>query len=286
MQSHPIITEIQKSKHLPRIPKAFGQSLNMLLEPFEYNIDACTQRLSNVPGLESTLIQMLNLNTRLNRKFLTLKDVVVYLGAKNVRLIAVAYITRRILPNKKGRAKLFNNRRYWKHCIATAIAGYLIADKTGLCDKDKIFTYGLIHDIGITLLDICLPQHLDRIYTMQLERGLHHIAAEKIVLNGATHTEVGKWICNEWGLPEEIQDIVAYHHSPLIDSKFNNEVRVMYLADSISTYYYERLLGTANTFIYSDNVRKMLNVSKGSIEEIASQLPKEVDRVDRVIEFV
>ena len=67
------------------------------------------------------------------------------------RLIAVAYITRRILPNKKGRAKLFNNRRYWKHCIA-AIAGYLIADKTGLCDKDKLFTYGLIHDIGITLL--------------------------------------------------------------------------------------------------------------------------------------
>jgi len=271
---------------MPEIPRAFGESLNMLLEPWEYRIDECISKLSTVPGLESTLIHILNYNAKLNREILTLKDAVVYLGAKNTRMIAIAYITRLLLPNRKGRAEIFDNKTYWKHCIGTSIAAHLIADETGLCDKDKMFTYGLIHDIGITVLDICLPQHLDKIHTMQLERGVHHIAAEKIILNGATHTEIGMWICKEWGLPQEIQEIVGCHHSPFVDSESANEIRVMYLADSISTNYYERLLGTEKTFIYSERIRNMLNISKEFIEEIAEKLPKEVERVNRVIEYI
>ena len=286
MQNHPIIKQIQQSGYMPEIPRAFGESLNMLLEPWEYRIDECISKLSTVPGLESTLIHILNYNAKLNREILTLKDAVVYLGAKNTRMIAIAYITRLLLPNRKGRAEIFDNKTYWKHCIGTSIAAHLIADETGLCDKDKMFTYGLIHDIGITVLDICLPQHLDKIHTMQLERGVHHIAAEKIILNGATHSEIGMWICKEWGLPQEIQEIVGCHHSPFVDSESANEIRVMYLADSISTNYYERLLGTEKTFIYSERIRNMLNISKEFIEEIAEKLPKEVERVNRVIEYI
>lgn len=286
MQNHPIIKQIQQSGYMPEIPRAFGESLNMLLEPWEYRIDECISKLSTVPGLESTLIHILNYNAKLNREILTLKDAVVYLGAKNTRMIAIAYITRLLLPNRKGRAEIFDNKTYWKHCIGTSIAAHLIADETGLCDKDKMFTYGLIHDIGITVLDICLPQHLDKIHTMQLERGVHHIAAEKIILNGVTHTEIGMWICKEWGLPQEIQEIVGCHHSPFVDSESANEIRVMYLADSISTNYYERLLGTEKTFTYSERIRNMLNISKEFIEEIAEKLPKEVERVNRVIEYI
>src|SRR5690554_4349662 len=144
MQSHPVIKLIEQSNYIPEIPKAFGESLNMLLEPCEYRINECINKLSHVPGLEPTLIEILNYNSSLNRKILTLKDAVVYLGAKNIRLVAIAYITRLLLPNSKGRAKIFNNKTYWKHCIGTSIAGHIIADKTGLCDKDKMFTYGLI----------------------------------------------------------------------------------------------------------------------------------------------
>lgn len=121
---------------------------------------------------------------------------------------------------------------------------------------------------------------------MQLERGVHHIAAEKIILSGATHTEIGKWICSEWGLPEEIQDIVGYHHSPFMNSKSSNEIKIMYLADSISTNYYEKLLGTNRSFIYSDKIREMLNLSKEFIEDIVNKLPAEVDRVNRIIEYI
>jgi len=284
MQNHPIIKLIKESNYLPQIPKAFGETLNMLLEPSEFDMNECIEKISSLPRLEAILIQVLNYGTKLNREILTLKDAVLYLGAKNVRTIAIMFITRLLLSNKDGRTKIFNNRAYWKHCIGTSIAGHMIAVETGLCDKDKMFTYGLIHDIGVTVLDICLPEHLDKIFSLQL-KGLHQVAAEKIVLSGLTHMEIGMWLCDEWGLPEEIKDIVKYHHTPFINSNTNNEIRILHLADAISTNYYERLLGNNKNFIYLDKTMELLNLSKEFVDDIARRLPKEVDKVDRIVSF-
>ncbi len=282
MQKHPTIELIQQSDYLPEIPNEFGETLSMLLEPCEFDMEACIEKLLSLPKLESTLIQALNYKSRLNREILTLKDAVLYLGAINTRLIAISHITRLLLPNSKGRSRVFDNKKYWKHCLGTSIASYMIADETGICDKEKIFTYGLIHDIGITVLDICLPDQLDNIFTMQMERGIHQIVAEKIVLGGITHTEIGMWICEKWGLPREITEIVGYHHSPFVQDVSNSdEVMVMHIADSISTNYYENLLGTSKTFIYADKTRKTLNIKKELIENITLRLPDEVDSISR-----
>ncbi|NLE23724.1 MAG: HDOD domain-containing protein [Clostridiaceae bacterium] len=287
MQIHPIIQTIRQSNYLPEIPKVFGETLNMLLEPYEYDMDAFIGKISGLPNMESTLIQALNYSTKLNRKFLTLKDAVLYLGANNTKMIVIAYITRLLLPNKNGRAKKFDKRKYWKHCIGTSIASFLISDKTGLCDMGKMFTYGLIHDIGITVLDICLPDLLDDIYTLHMQKGTHQIIAEKIVLGGITHAEIGMWICKEWGLPEEIVEVVGYHHAPFVKGKTSNEVLIMHLADSVSASYYENLIGIGNTFLYADKSRDALDLSKEFIDDMAEKLPMEIDKVIRfgIFEF-
>lgn len=284
MQQHPIIKLIEESNYLPKIPKTFGEILNMLLEPTEFNINECVDKFSRLPNVEKALMKVLNYNSNLNVEMVSLKEAVLYLGAKNTRIIAIAYITRLLLPDKNGRAKIFDNKAYWKHCIGTSIASSIIANRTELANRDKMFTYGLIHDIGITVLDICLPESLNKIYTLQL-KGVHQIVAEKIVLKGITHEEIGKWICMSWGLPNEIMEILGYHHNPFMNTNVSNEVMIMHLADSISTNYYERLMGNENTFIYSDKVRERLNLSKTFIEGVVKRLPREVERVNNIISF-
>lgn len=283
MDEHKIISLIKASGHLPQIPKDFGEILKMLLEPVEYNIDQCVENFSRFPQLEVALIQVLNYNSKLNREIKTVKDAINYLGAKNAKIIAISYVTRLLLPDNKGRAKLFKNNQYWKHCIGTSLAAYMITDETKLCNKDKMFTYGLIHDIGITVLDICLPDYLDKIYELQL-KGIHQIVAEKIVLNGLTHAEVGMWICKEWGLPNEIVEVVGFHHSPLLAAeKYVDEVKIMHLADSISTNYYEKLLGNDTTFIYAEKIMEALNVDNVFIDNIIKKLPSEIGKLSRRI---
>ena len=283
MHNHSIIKLIQQSNYLPEIPKEFGEILNLLLNPRDYHIEDCVSILSKIKGIEGVLIKALSYKT--NNKIKTLKEAIVYLGAKNTRMIAIAYITRLMLPDKYGRTKEFNRKTYWKHCLGTSVASYFIASATGLCDRDRMFTYGLIHDIGITVLDICIPSHLDRIYSIQTQQGVHQIVAEKIVLEGITHADIGMWICKEWGLPVEICDIVGYHHTPFVDNNSKNEVRTMHLADTISTNYYERLLGNNSSLLYYDKTRELLKLSKEFVENITNNLPKEVDRIYGTIDF-
>ncbi|MBB2183293.1 HDOD domain-containing protein [Lachnospiraceae bacterium MD1] len=284
MDQHNIIKLIKASENLPQIPKDFGEIVNMFSKPNDYDLNLCVEYFSRFPELETVLIRELNYISKLEKKIQTIKEAINYLGAKNSALIIIAYVTRLLIPDKNGRTKIFDNKKYWKHCLATSMAAYMISAETKLSDKDKMFTYGLIHDIGITVLDICLPDYLDEINEMHL-KGTHQLIAEKIVLDGITHAEIGSWICKEWGLPDEILDIVGFHHTPMLANRNVDEVRIMHLADSISTNYYERLLGNNTTFIYTNKIMETLNINKAFIDYIIEKIPSEVDKLNRIIIF-
>ena len=90
----------------------------MLLSPCEFNIDECIDKLSNIPELESSLLKILNCNSKLNREILTLKDAVLYLGAKNTRIIAIACITKLLLPNKKDRGLNYSTIKHTGNIVS------------------------------------------------------------------------------------------------------------------------------------------------------------------------
>ena len=282
LQDNKVILQIKESGHLPIIPKAFGEILDMLLDPYEYDLDECVDKFMKYPQLEQIMIHSLDYNSNLNRKILTIKDAITYLGARNAKIVAISYITNLLVPIEKGRAKIFNNKKYWKHCLGTSIAAYKIAEKSNLSDKDKMFIYGLVHDIGVTVLDICLPDEMDQIHQLQ-KKGVHQIAAEKLVLQGITHADIGSWLCFEWNLPNEMQAIIANHHTPLLAREYKTDVMIMHLADSISTNYYESLLGCETTFIYSKKIMESLGLDENFMKEIIHTLPQEIERLYKII---
>lgn len=282
LHDNKVISQIKESGHLPIIPKAFGEILDMLLDPYEYDLDECVDKFMKYPQLEQIMIHSLDYNSNLNRKILTIKDAITYLGARNAKIVAISYITNLLVPIEKGRAKIFNNKKYWKHCLGTSIAAYKIAEKSNLSDKDKMFIYGLVHDIGVTVLDICLPDEMDQIHQLQ-KKGVHQIAAEKLVLQGITHADIGSWLCFEWNLPNEMQAIIANHHTPLLAREYKTDVMIMHLADSISTNYYESLLGCETTFIYSKKIMESLGLDENFMKEIIHTLPQEIERLYKII---
>ncbi len=284
MTEHAIINSIKNSGRIPAIPDTFGNVFRMLIDSYHYDMDVCVQELIKYPQLVDSLISVLNTFSKLDRKIITVKDAIIYLGTKNTRLIAISFLTRLLLPDKEGRTKVFDKRKYWKHCLGTSIAAYKLADKIGLSNKDKVFVYGLIHDIGVTLLAITLPDKLDSIHSLQ-QKGLHQIAAEKIVLSGITHADIGMWLCKEWNLPKEIIEIVAYHHTPFVSCENSVEVRLLHLADAISTNYYETLLGNHTTFLYSDKIRTSLNLAQEDISEINAGISDEINKIYKLLDF-
>jgi HD-like signal output (HDOD) protein len=224
-----------------------------------------------------------NINTgfyHIGKKVTSIREAVVYLGMQTVQNIIIFYITRQlfseILHEKKNR--LFSMKLYWKHVIGTSVASSILSEKIKRGDKFKLFTYGLLHDIGIALLDACLPGLVDEI-AKGLLSGTHQVVAERSVLGGITHADVGAWLCRKWNIRDDIINIVEHHHTPFWARSSIEDVRIIYAADVISTEYYERLLGLNLNHDINRKIMDYLGISDDDRLKIIEALPQEVDKL-------
>lgn len=106
-------------------------------------------------------------------------------------------------------------RCFWAHAYAVGILSKLLIDKLP-DDMDKpesetMFLAGLLHDIGRAILGI-------RVDLSYFEKeafstcGKELIDAEEKEF-GTNHAEVGKIILEKWGMPDDVINMIADHHS-------------------------------------------------------------------------
>ena len=78
---------------------------------------------------------------------------------------------------------------------------------------DEAFTAALLLDIGQAVLALCSPQMFTEVMQICREshRPSHEVEQEAF---GVAHPEVGAYLLGLWGLPLELIEVVAYHHTP------------------------------------------------------------------------
>lgn len=101
------------------------------------------------------------------------------------------YMTRLLLPNPAHRSGGFGIPAYWKHVLTTSIAANMLGERIGFTGKFRLFTRGLIHDIGFVVLAACLPSLLDAI-AGKVRAGVPRQVAKRALLGGLTHADIGR----------------------------------------------------------------------------------------------
>lgn len=124
----------------------------------------------------------------------------------------------------------------WKHDLRTAIAAREVVVQSGAdINSDLAFTAGLLHDIGKSLISDFLrgtaPEAIELITSQDSQDYLE--AEEKII--GIDHTEAGFELAKAWRLPEELAEVILYHHQPAEASEeFRALVYAVHLGDNIA----------------------------------------------------
>lgn len=281
MEKEKVFELLENSEHLPRLSKSVSEILEMLKNPMELDIDELVQKVSKSGELNDLVMKNLNSGYfKLRKQVTTIKEAVVRLGMQTVQNLIIFFITRQLFPDRPdtNKNRSFDMPLYWRHVFGTSVASSLLSSRIQRGDKYRLFSYGLIHDIGIALLDACLPELLDEV-SNKLMKGMHQLVAERSVFGGITHAEVGAWLCRKWNIREDIANIVEYHHTPFL-SKFNcDDVKLIHIADVISTEYYERLMNVNIYHKINNQIMDSLGITDTDRQAVTDALPEEVDRL-------
>lgn len=105
--------------------------------------------------------------------------------------------------------------RIYEHCVRTGVIAKQIArmEKFSKETQDNAMIAGILHDLGRLLLAENFPEDYREVMALAREARLPLHEGERDVL-GVTHAEIGGYLLSLWGLPDDIVEGVAYHHSP------------------------------------------------------------------------
>lgn len=282
MDRHEILERINNAD-IPDLPPVIKEVFTLLKSPSTLDMQLLVSKITSYGELKALILSKFNNGYfRRRHNVETIQEGIKYFGLQTLQNILL-YLIIRSLSSKIQDKTGFHRTNYWKHCLGSSIIAHNLAINTGLCDPYLMFSYGLIHDIGISVIEYSLPELIFEIREVQ-KRGITHIIAERTVMDGITHEDIGLWLCNKWELPDEIGNIVAFHHRPKATSQNAEEVLLFYKADILSTIYYESLMGI-NPFIDKNRIIASLNLEPQVVTKITEQLPEEVQKAREIFNF-
>lgn len=148
----------------------------------------------------------------LPRKVNTLTEAVVLLGMRTVRDLALVASTFPWLSRPLKGYEL-GPRELWRHSFAVAVGAKTIARAANLPNDGVAFTAGLLQDVGKVALSMWLEGKLAVLGNYAVREGIRFDEAERRTI-GFDHAEVGAAMAETWNLPQEIIDVIRYHHEP------------------------------------------------------------------------
>ncbi len=203
-------------RNLPSVPSIIFEVSRLLDNPLT-NASELAKIINRDQGMVAKILTVANSPLYgLPRKVATIEFAIILLGFENLKNIITALS---MIETIKGKSdKYWNRKKYWAHSLATASISKTIADDLGYVRSGEAFTAGLLHDLGISILQRFLHTEFVNVINLVKEKNIPFLEAEKVILE-ATHQEVGYYLAEKWNLPTPLAESILYHHCP---SKSNN----------------------------------------------------------------
>ncbi len=145
------------------------------------------------------------------KKISTVDFAIIVLGFDALKEIVISIALVSTLQRKTD--TYFNTQLFWDHSIATGVIARRLARDIGYRVTGEVFVAGLLHDMGISVLNKYFSSEFHRIIEIVRESNLTFHDAEESVL-GVSHSEIGGWLGERWNLPDHLVEAIKFHHQP------------------------------------------------------------------------
>lgn len=193
------------------LPVAQGtyRRLSAAIARGDVRLDLVGAILEEDPGLAAKTLQLANSAFfGLKQPLSSIREAVQYLGFEQIRaLVLTAQVFSAV--DRSVSIAGFDVERWQAHSLATArLARALVMTPD---QRDEAFAAGLLHDVGIFVLALGMPEALAAAFhrVANSHARLPEIELEVI---GITHAGIGAYFAGTWGLPNSVMLAIATHH--------------------------------------------------------------------------
>lgn len=179
-----------------RDPNTSGSDLKMAVEA-DPALTARMLRIVNSPfyGLKSKVTNVL--------------QAISYLGFLETRNLAVSAVVAEIFRTEV-KIGSYSRRDLWQHMVSVGVVSRVVATRFGVANFEDAFLAGVLHDLGIILMDQYLhARFVEVLEGMGPETKL--ITRERELL-GFDHCEVGARVAETWGFADSVVQTIRHHH--------------------------------------------------------------------------
>ena len=225
---------LKDHKELSSLPQTLAEVLRVVKDE-----NASTRDLADVlvkdPALTAKLLRIVNSPYYgAGREITTVTQAAMTLGTRAISALALSSS----IYDLSGQWQVSVDRqRFWRHSLEVAMAARMIARESGYAYPEEAFICGLLHDIGILILEKSFPEKFQRIWK-QAEAGESICELEERIW-GTNHARIGQFLLEQWGLPSIICEAIGHHHSQILTESSDPELRpaqIVALANLVSRF--------------------------------------------------
>jgi HD-like signal output (HDOD) protein len=227
-----IIETLEQIGSLPTIPIAAQHAMTLARDE-RSSMRGIAEVISQDQALATRVLKTVNSAFYgLRQSVGTLPLALTILGVREIINLVLGISILSAFPESTD-TELFSQRALWRASARCAHAAKELAHAVGLGRLgSEAFLGGLVHDIGLIVLDQYFHDEFMAVLRATQRDGLEPLAAETKIL-GTTHASIGAWLAERWLFPKALVEAIAYHHCPSEGSWETPLPALVYLAELI-----------------------------------------------------
>jgi HD-like signal output (HDOD) protein len=210
------------------------------------------------------------------RKANTVKQAISLIGVMQLHDLLLSSLAIRAFSGVPP--EVIDQHSFWRSAIYCGITARLLAKKCKLLVSEKLFTAGLLHEIGHIVMYTKIPEQVQEVIlaAQHTDRPLYMLEREIL---GFDYGQVGSELMRLWNLPEGYQDIATYHMEPYKALLFKEEITLVNLAHCIMLAEESVLKSPLGSYLERSNEMLKHKLSQEAIETIKVNARLHVDEV-------
>ena len=199
---------------LPVLPQLYDD-INMELISDDPSLQSVSAIISRDVAMSAEILKLVNSSFfGFARHIGSVEQAVTMLGVSIIKSLVLTVHVFSIFDTKKS--PLISINQLWEHCIRVSNLARRICREDNCVRElaDNACIAGMLHDIGkLVFASTCTEQYNEVLQKARNENRRTWDVEREIM--GTTHAEAGAYLMGLWGMPDDVVEAIAFHHTPV-----------------------------------------------------------------------